>query len=553
MEHKKSELGFISKTQKTRLSAMNKHPVKRRREDDDGSAIAMDRLSQMPQPILHNILSLLSQRDAIRTCVLSKSWRYLWHGRYNFELRGDDYFFDRIKEFWSFVDKTLQRYLDQNLSLQKFLVDIHYKVDFVLLKKWIPLLIMNMGISSFTLIFYCSKLFPLPLVVFQSESLVELHLQQCDLRTLKSADNVKLNNLQTLRLHIVDITDEIFEKIISSCPLIDNLDLYMCSGLKSIKLHKHHNIKDFACWVSDDQTIIEFEDPHPLESVCIQNCLKCYLRHKNMHFTHLKSLDLYRVHLPVETFDNFSSFFPCLSELILYSCDGLKEFLLSSSSIKRLILKMDQRDRIKAFIDTPNILYFEYSCYGEGVLPSIKFTTTSNEWKSNISLSYKLKPSGKDTTSWFLKLNKLLTALSQSHITLNLFCSKCKKLDINGYYGGFYKKVKPVVVEDFKLFRCLSPPSGPVIFDCFFRICRPRFIHIEESANNELVEFICNLIPKEKGSYSWLQDLEEVSIEFREMIEDGWHWVQTTSLPEPPNRPQIRFRLTWREQLSKFT
>ncbi|KAL3634826.1 hypothetical protein CASFOL_021880 [Castilleja foliolosa] len=410
---------------------MNARSVKRRRvDDDDGSAIAIDRLSQLPQPILHSILSLLSQRDAIRTCVLSKSWRYLWHGRLNVEFRHDDYRFTRKNDFWPFLDKTLQS---------------------------------------------------------------------------------------------------------------------RCSGLKSIKLHKHHKIKSFACSVDDDQTIIEFEDPHPLESVCIQNCLKCYLRHKNMHFTHLKSLDLYRV---AETFDNFSSFFPCLSELILDSCDGLKEFRLFSSSIKRLTIKMNQMKPgkgINAFIDTPNILYFEYSCYGDGVLPSIKFTTTSNEWKSNISLSYKLKPSGKDTTSWFFKLNKLLTALSQSHITLNLFCSKCKKLDINGYYGGFYKKVKPVVVEDFKLFRCLSPPSGPVIFDCFFRICRPRYIHIEESANNELVEFICNLIPKEKGSYSWLQDLEEVIIEFQEMIEDGCHWVQTTSLSEPPNRPQIRFRLTWRE------
>ncbi|KAL3634949.1 hypothetical protein CASFOL_022003 [Castilleja foliolosa] len=58
---------------------------------------------------------------------------------------------------------------------------------------------------------------------------------------------------------------------------------------------------------------------------------------------------------------------------------------------------------------------------------------------------------------------------------------------------------------------------------------------------------MCNLIPKEKGSYSWLQDLEEVSIELREKIEDEWHWVQSTSLPEPPNRPPIRFQLTWRE------
>ncbi|KAL3634835.1 hypothetical protein CASFOL_021889 [Castilleja foliolosa] len=386
---------------------MNKQSAKRRREDDDdGSAIAMDRLSQLPQPILHNILSLLSQKDAVRTCVFSKSWRYLWHGRYKFELRGDDYFFARKTELWSFLDKTLQRSL--NLSF---------------------------GMNSFV--------FPLPLVVFHSESLVELHLQGLSLNTLKSTDNVMLNNLQTLRLHDVYITDEIFEKIISSCPLIDNLDLYLCRGLKSIKLHKHHNIKDFACFVNDDQTIIEFEDPHPLESVRIQNCLYRYIRHKNMHFTHLKSLDLYGVHLPAETFDNFSSFFPCLSELILKSCDGLKEFRLFSSSIKRLTIKSGPRNRIKAFIDTPNILYFEFSSDGNDFLPSIKFTTTSNEWKSHISLWYMLRSSEKDDTSWLLKLNRLLKSLSQSYITLSLN-HMYKKLHINDSYAGVYK---PVVVE----------------------------------------------------------------------------------------------------------
>ncbi|KAL3634839.1 hypothetical protein CASFOL_021893 [Castilleja foliolosa] len=468
-------------TYKSRLSAMNKQSVIRREEDDDdGSEITIDRLSQLPQPILHSILSLLSQRDAIRTCVLSKSWRYLWHGRFSVELRELDRCFASKKEFWSFLDKTLQRYLDQNLSLQKLRLDIQYEVDlpdFELLQKWIPMVIMNMGVRSLNLIFNWNSadtiVFPLPLVVFQSESLVELHLQLCNLNTLKPTDSVMLNNLQTLRLHYVDITDEIFEKLISSCPLIKNLDLFMCNGLKSIFLHKHHNIKDFDCSV-DDRIIIEIEDSHPLESVRIQNCTQDWvLRYKNTHFPHLKSLYLYKVLLPPETFNYFSSFYPCLNDLALIKCDGLKEFRLLSSSIKRLTIKIktDPRNRIKAFIDTPNILYFEYS--DDGFLPSIKFTTTSNEWKSQMTLWYKLKPSDKDDTSWFLKLNKLLKSLSQSHIiTLKLIRSKDEKLHINHSFGGSYK---PVVVKDLIFFGCFSPPSDIPILNRFFRICHPRF------------------------------------------------------------------------------
>ncbi|KAL3634829.1 hypothetical protein CASFOL_021883 [Castilleja foliolosa] len=520
---------------------MNTRSVKRKRGDANGSAKKIDRLSQLPQPILHNILSLISQRDAVRASVLSKSWRYLWHGRLNVEFR--DNWFARKTELWSFLDKTLQRYKDQNLSLHQFIVEIRSEVDLdlVLLQKWIPTVIMDMGIRSLN--FICSStILPLPLVIFQSKFLVELHLQDCNLNPLKFADNVMLNNLRTLRLHSVYITDEIFEKIISVCPLIENMGMSQCIGLKSIKFDKDHKIKDFSYCVNE-QTIIEIVYPDALESVYIENCCpNWFLPHQNTQFPHLKSLNLYRVQLSAQTFDYFSYYFPCLSDLILNLCDGLKKFFLSSSSIKRLTIKTDLKNRIKAFIDTRNILYFEYS--GHGFLPSIKFAPTSNKWNSQITLVYKLRRNYNDATMWFLKLNKQLKELSQSHITLNLIRSKYKKLDIDDSYGGFYE---PVVVEHFKLCGCLSPSSDPAMLNCFFRIIRPSYIHMDEYAI-KLAEFMCNLIPKEKGSYFWLQDLDEVSIEIWDMKAGNWKCVQRTSLPPLPSKQPIRFRLTWRKQ-----
>ncbi|KAL3621069.1 hypothetical protein CASFOL_035981 [Castilleja foliolosa] len=521
---------------------MNKQSVKRRRDDndDDGSAITIDdRLSQLPLHILQHILSLLSQKDAIRTCLISKSWRYLWHGRLKVDF--NDNCFATQKQFWSFLENTLQRYLDQNLTLHQFIFDCRSVFDFALLQKWIPVVITNMCARSLNLICSCSStVFRLPFIVFQSEFLVESHLEGRSLKILESTEkNIMLNNLRTLRLHWVNITDEIFEKIISGCPLIENLSLLTCFGLKSIKLHKHHNIKDFGCSVID-QTIIEFEDPHALERLFIENCCSnCFLVHNNKHFPHLKYLELHRVQLPAETFDYFSSFFPCLDELILKLCEGLEEFHLSSSSIKRLIIKMYMNNNIKAFIDTPNILYFEYSGHGfHPSLPSIEFGTTANDWNSQITVWYKLKRSDNDAMSWFGKLNKLLMGLNQSLINLTLIRKKYKKMDI---YEGF---CKPVVVEHLRLWDFFSSSSDPDLLNCFLRICHPRYIHMNlyeeggvkcKSVNN-IVEYMSKLIPNEIiGSYVWLKDL--VGIEVQDNKSKDWQIVEGT----------ICFRLTWRE------
>ena len=37
-----------------------------------------DRISQLPDGVLHEILYFLGMNEAVKTCVLSKRWRYLW-------------------------------------------------------------------------------------------------------------------------------------------------------------------------------------------------------------------------------------------------------------------------------------------------------------------------------------------------------------------------------------------------------------------------------------------------------------------------------------------
>ncbi|KAL3642160.1 hypothetical protein CASFOL_012975 [Castilleja foliolosa] len=535
----------------------------KRRRLDNASKTPIDRLSQLPQPVLHHILSLIPQNDAVRTCILSKSWRFLWHGRHNVELREQS--FAKKNQFLSVLNNTLQRYHDQGLSFQRFAIDMDSTTlnseSIELFQKWFPIVIHKLGITSFSLKFFSGQYFSAPLLVFQSKSLIELCLRLCIVNSI--SENVLCRNLQTLSLHNVYIDEASFQKIMLSCPLIENLDLEWCEGFKTINLNNALNLKRLSCSVGPgfDQ-VIEMNASRSLEKLHIQSYQNFFLHQNNIYFPRLKCLKLHGVQLSAESFDNLSSSnFPCLNELILNFCHGFKEFLLSSRSISFLTINMGFEKKIKALIDTPNILYFEYSSYY--FLPSIKFTTTtSNEWESNISVLYKLKPSDNDASSWFLKLNKLLNALSESHITLNLYRTRYKNLKIKDSYVGFYK---PIVVENLRLWGYFSSLSVPDILNCLFRILRPMYIYMDlymnsrakwKKENNRLVEFISKLVPKETGEmrqcYFWIQDLEDVSMDVYDTKAEEWRRVRRICLPallKKQSEQQIRFRLDWRDEL----
>ncbi|KAK6138613.1 hypothetical protein DH2020_027638 [Rehmannia glutinosa] len=505
---------------------MEKQAAKRR--EDDGSS-SMDRISNLPQPILHHILSFLSQREAIQTCVLSKSWRYLGSTRPNVEFI--QYYFNGIEQkFMSIVNKTLQRYHDQKLCMQEFRVEMLSVGDsesISLLEKWIPIVVLNMGVKRFSLYFHSkiSPCFDLFSVVFESESLKDLDLQRCKLSP-NPLNKVPFKYLEALSLIRVYIAEETFEKIMSNCPLINNLVLVDCEGLKTIKLNKHNSLNYFEfCYhmeylyrAENDHLSIEIDVP-TLKTLTILWCPK-WLHHHN--------------------------YFPNLISLSLN--------MLSSRSIKHFTIVSESRSSIKAVIDAPNIVQFDYQC---DVLPSISFTTTSSEWKSNITYNLDID---RPSSSWFLNLYQLLKALSQSEISLDFLPTiygeepdQALVVADNSIYGSLHK---PAVVVEYLTLSFYSSSTISAFMNDLFRICRPRYIgpYWYTNARDELVELLYNILVKErrKRHYLWQQDLEEVTAEAFNENGQEWHAVHWTSLLEgdallPNNqcKQKFRIRLKW--------
>ncbi|XP_028098657.1 F-box/LRR-repeat protein 25-like [Camellia sinensis] len=98
---------------------------KKKQAIEDGEE---DRISTLPDPILHEILSSMDLKYAIQTCALSKRWRYLWTSLPNlhfdvdlFPLPNDS---KRLHQFPHFVNQVLSQ-RDTNSNLCNFYFSPH--------------------------------------------------------------------------------------------------------------------------------------------------------------------------------------------------------------------------------------------------------------------------------------------------------------------------------------------------------------------------------------------------------------------------------------------
>ncbi|XP_012845993.1 PREDICTED: F-box/FBD/LRR-repeat protein At5g22660-like [Erythranthe guttata] len=493
----------------------------------------MDRISELSNDILQRILSLLSQEDAVRTSVLSKSWRDIWCTRPNLDLSDTNF----KHEFLSTVDKTLQRYSDQKICLEKFQLSMslyysHSELKSVwFLEKWIRALT-NMGVKEFRLSIYSKdsrrrrRRVKLPSVVFEAEFLEDLHVEGFMFDRTTIERNILSNHLKKLHLEKVHIEDRIFQKIISSCPLIETMILKSCKRLINIKANNLRHLKHFTFSSSchDEECSIEIYPPS-LETIRITRGI--ILFQKGAEFCNLSSLSLREVLISSCS----SCRFPSLTNLDIFYCDGLEESIEES----------------QLFIDAPNIDSFVYHGFD---IPSISFSTTSREWSSTLRFLFRDDPS-----LWLLKLRKLLESLSRSEISLGISQHYINAEDIFKENHDLVQDIKDenkaaVVVEELKLQGDLSyflPVSNGL-----FSICRPRKIGNVSYTDAESV--LKNLMQREGGNQDelrqlWLPDLEEVSLEIYDRNRREWDPTSLSDLPEYEEGKHIstRIALKWRQ------
>ncbi|KAL3715929.1 hypothetical protein ACJRO7_007652 [Eucalyptus globulus] len=192
-----------------------------------------DAISQLPRHITDQILSFLPIKDAIRTSILSRNWRYKWSTipQLVFDdqctsARGVPSLRPSLHEnLVKIIDKVLLLHIGpiQNFKLSHKGFCATSDID-----HWI-LHLSRVSIKKIILRIWKGKRYKIPISLFNCQDLIYLELSNCLVKIPLKFEGFKKLNI--LLLDHVELSQEGLEALISRCPLLETLGL----NLREIK------------------------------------------------------------------------------------------------------------------------------------------------------------------------------------------------------------------------------------------------------------------------------------------------------------------------------
>ncbi|KAJ3687052.1 hypothetical protein LUZ61_016216 [Rhynchospora tenuis] len=214
-----------------------------------------DWISDLHDSLLIHILSFLKIKQAVQTCVLSKRWRNLWTfipcRHFDFaDFFPDDVDYDDIKEyemkFERFVTAVLRKQDTPFLDSFKLVYD-NRDGESNAITEWI-LCALNWKPRMIYIYVDRYMMIDLPDSLFDCKSLEKMTLQFECFVYYKPFETINLPSLKKLELSNWTIDDYLINKLMSGCPVLEDLTLRGCTVathiISSNKL-KHVFIDDF--------------------------------------------------------------------------------------------------------------------------------------------------------------------------------------------------------------------------------------------------------------------------------------------------------------------
>ncbi|CAM0955724.1 unnamed protein product [Alopecurus aequalis] len=195
-----------------------------------------DRISALPDELLHHVMSFLTPREILQTCLLSKRWQTIWASARCLNIDSDQ--FSYLRSLKTFLDNLL---LDRGCtSLDKFWLRIVFG-DFY-----------PDNINDYSQI--------RPWVCYALRCNVQVLGIVHDGELLTIANAFTSSNLKRLHLCKFEVDDWFIEKLFSGCPKLEELELICC--FINIIMLSSTRLKRLTVTTSDDDSIacLGYED-----------------------------------------------------------------------------------------------------------------------------------------------------------------------------------------------------------------------------------------------------------------------------------------------------
>ncbi|XP_021997492.2 F-box/LRR-repeat protein At4g14096-like [Helianthus annuus] len=501
----------------------------------------MDRISLLPESIVHHILSFLKNTPAelVRMSVLSKSWFNLtasfpilsFYFNYHFRSR---------ESFFKYVEYATSRFCHHNLTAHKFLLctRIQESAELDIVNRCLELVLQN-GVRELVISFTYSSLdvpkYRLPNILLSVSVLESLTIRGCDLPSSLMLDAINFTSLIQLKLFMVPLNDEVITYLVASCPLLQVLDIGICSGFKKVCVYGHQNLQELRITYDTPLERIDIEAPN-LSSLRIEDDDDIGAPQMNLaSCKNLTTVSYFGYLSPNLSFTDFVSSFPFVENLYLaihYNCNTLK---LSSPSLRTFMLHSMCGFKDIEF-STPNLVFFSYPC---GSYSTWRMAMHSTHLKA----SMQCYPNGYTSGLCFQKLRRLLDKQNGFKV-LNLY--------INAFHSQTFtelEKLKAIELPPYELEHVElkldtgEESSAHVAFvNAVLWCCRPRSLTLRSSVpfeeQSDVVKFTYKkLLEQEDQGHTKIQIVSPSSSEAQKHLMD----LKSLSMASPREGKAISF------------
>ncbi|XP_058069867.1 F-box/FBD/LRR-repeat protein At1g13570-like isoform X2 [Magnolia sinica] len=208
--------------------------------------ITNDRISELPDAVLHYILSLMPMKFIVRTSILSRRWRNLWKHIWAYATALDfglEFATGQTsEEFVGTVNRCLQLHKGKEIKMFRLLFNLgdHYLSD---AEKWVEFAVAR-GVKELDIDF-CETVYDerldryddrwpskLPPSLFICDSITHLNLSRCDFDPPLNFNGYTY--LKTLHLRLVRVPGDVLKSMLSNCLLLEELSLMDCFNLTHV-------------------------------------------------------------------------------------------------------------------------------------------------------------------------------------------------------------------------------------------------------------------------------------------------------------------------------